>query len=113
MLDCKVMKSVHSQLAKAKFKPEITFGGAYIIFLSDFLQLPAVVTRNPNLYVDQNDWRLGHRLWGSLNAVVILAQPMRQARDPPYAALYVAAAHSEDEVCVNHYIITKWGGALS
>jgi len=30
---------------------------------------------------------LGHRLWRTLNAVVVLTQPMRQARDPPYAAL--------------------------
>src|SRR5579859_4759873 len=85
MLDCKVMESLHSQLAKAKSKPEITFGGGRIIFLSDFLQLPAVI--NPDLYVDQKDWSFGHRLWRSLNAVVILIRPMRQAQDPPYATL--------------------------
>jgi len=80
MLDCKVMESLHSQLAKAKSKPDIPFGGVNIIFLSDFLQLPAVI--NPDLYVNQKDWGLGHCLWRSLNAVVILTRPMRQARDP-------------------------------
>src|SRR5579859_5479707 len=72
MLDCKVMESLHSQLAKAKSKPEITFGGVNIIFLSDFLQLPAVI--NPNLYIDQKDWGFGRRLWRSLNTVVILTR---------------------------------------
>ena len=85
MLDCKVMESLHSQLTKAKSKPEITFGGVNIIFLGDFLQLPAII--NPDLYVDQNNWGLGHRLWRSLNAVVMLTRPMQHARDPPYAAL--------------------------
>jgi hypothetical protein len=85
MLDCKVMESLHTQLTKAKSKPEITFGGVNIIFFGDFLQLPAVV--NPDLYIDQKDWGLGHRLWRSLNAVIVLTQPMRQAHDPLYAAL--------------------------
>jgi PIF1-like helicase len=85
MLDCKVMESLHTQLTKAKSKPEISFGGVNIIFFSDFLQLPAVV--NPDLYIDQTEWSLGHRLWRSLNAVVMLIQPMRQARDPEYADL--------------------------
>jgi hypothetical protein len=80
MLDCKVMKSLHSQS-----KPEITFGGVNIIFLGDFLQLPAVI--NPDLYVKQNGWGLGRHLWRSLNAVVMLTRPMRQAQDPPYATL--------------------------
>jgi hypothetical protein len=64
MLDCKVMESLHSQLAKAKSKPEITFGSVNIIFLSDFLQLPAII--NPDLFVNQNNWGFGHRLWRSL-----------------------------------------------
>jgi ATP-dependent DNA helicase PIF1 len=85
MLDCKVMESLHTQLTKAKSKPEISFGGVNIIFFGDFLQLPAVV--NPDLYIDQHEWGLGHRLWKSLNAVVMLTQPMRQARDPEYADL--------------------------
>jgi PIF1-like helicase len=85
MLDCKVMESLHTQLAKAKSKPEVMFGGVNILFYGDFLQLPAVL--NPDLYRDQNDWPLGHRLWRSLNAVVLLTRPMRQAKDAPYADL--------------------------
>jgi hypothetical protein len=85
MLDCKIIETLHTQLTKAKSKPEIPFGGVNIIFLGDFLQLPAVI--NPDLYVNQKDWGLGHHMWRSLNAVVMLTRPMRQARDPPYAAL--------------------------
>jgi PIF1-like helicase len=85
MLDCKVMESLHTQLSKAKSKADIFFGGVNIIFFGDFLQLPAVV--NPDLYIDQTDWSLGHRLWRSLNTVVMLTQPMRQARDLEYADL--------------------------
>jgi PIF1-like helicase len=85
MLDCKVMESLHTQLAKAKSKPEVMFGGVNILFYGDFLQLPTVL--NPDLYRDQNDWPLGHWLWRSLNAVVLLTQPMRQAKDAPYADL--------------------------
>jgi hypothetical protein len=85
MLDCKVMESLHTQLAKAKSKPEVMFGGVNILFYGDFLQLPAVL--NPDLYRDQNDWPLGHWLWRSLNAVVLLTRPMRQAKDAPYADL--------------------------
>jgi hypothetical protein len=85
MLDCKVMESLHTQLVEAKSKPEIPFGDVNILFFGDFLQLPADV--NPDLYIDQKNWGLGHCLWRSLNAVVILSRPMRQARDPQYAAL--------------------------
>jgi hypothetical protein len=60
------MESLHSQLGKAKFKPNI-------IFLS-------YQPSNPDLYVDQNDWGLGHRLWRTLNAVVMLTRPMRKAQ---------------------------------
>ena len=83
MLDSTVIEHLHSQLAKVKANPEINFGGVNIIFFGDFLQLPAVL--NPDVYVNNNG--LGHRLWRSLNGVVILTQQMRQARDPPYAAL--------------------------
>jgi hypothetical protein len=85
MLDCKVMEHLHTQLSIAKGKPEIHFGGVNIVFFGDFLQLPAIV--NPNLYVDNQNWGLGHHLWRSLNAVVILKEQMRQAGDPEYAAL--------------------------
>jgi hypothetical protein len=83
MLDSTVIARLHSQLGKVKANPEINFGGVNIIFFGDFLQLPAVV--NPDVYVNNNE--LGHRLWRSLNAIVILTQQMRQARDLPYAAL--------------------------
>jgi hypothetical protein len=83
MLDLVVIEHLHSQLGKVKANPEINFGGVNIIFFGDFLQLPAVL--NPDVYVNNNG--LGHRLWRSLNGVVILTQQMRQARDPPYAAL--------------------------
>jgi len=85
MLDCQVMCYLHKQLSIAKANPEVAFGGVNIIFFGDFLQLPAVV--NPDLYVDNKDYPLGHQLWRSLNAVVILTQQMRQAGDPEYAAL--------------------------
>ena len=78
MLYSTVIEHLHPQLAKVKANPEINFGGVNIIFIGDFLQLPAVL--NPDLYVNSNG--LGHRLWRSLNGVVILTQQMRQARDP-------------------------------
>jgi hypothetical protein len=84
MLDCKVMQSLHTQLTKAS-KPEIHFAGVNNIIFGNLLQLSVVV--NPDLYIDQQDWGLGHRLCRSLNAVVMLTRPMRQARDPPYAEL--------------------------
>ena len=83
MLDSKVIEHLHTQLGKVKANPQIDFGGVNIIFFGDFLQLPAVL--NPDVYVNNNG--LGHRLWRSLNGVVILTQQMRQARDPSYAAL--------------------------
>jgi hypothetical protein len=85
MMDCKVMEYLHTQLAIAKANPEVSFGGVNIIFFRDFLQLPAV--RNPDLYIDSKEWGAGHRLWRSLNAVVILKEQMRQAGDPLYASL--------------------------
>lgn len=85
MLDCKVMEDLHKQLAIAKANPETSFGGVNILFFGDFLQLPAVL--NPDLYVDTKKFGLGHRLWRSLNAVVILKQQMRQAGDPLYGGI--------------------------
>lgn len=80
--DCKVIEHLHTQLAIAKANPEISFGGVNIIF---FLQLPAV--RNPDLYVDNKQWGMGHQLWRSPNAVVILREQMRQAQDPEWDAI--------------------------
>src|SRR5579859_5861401 len=85
MLDCQVMDYLHKQLSIAKANPEVAFSGVNIIFFGDFLQLPAVL--NPDLYVDNKDYPLGHQLWRSLNTVVILTQQMRQAGDLEYAAL--------------------------
>src|SRR5579859_6793435 len=50
MLDCKVMESLHSQLAKAKSKPDIPFGGVNIIFLSDFYScLPSSIPTSTSI----------------------------------------------------------------
>jgi len=72
MMDYKVMEYLHTQLAIVKANPEVSFGGVNIIFFGDFLQLPAV--RNPDLYIDSNEWGAGHRLWTSLNAIVFLKE---------------------------------------
>jgi hypothetical protein len=85
MLDCRVMEHLHNQLIIAKSNPDVIFGGVNIIFFSDFLQLPAVI--NPDLYVDNQKYGVGHRLWRSLNAVTILRQQMRQAEDSLYAGI--------------------------
>src|ERR1700685_2104768 len=79
------MESLHKQLTIAKSKPEVEFGGMNMIFFGDFLQLPAVI--NPDLYRDTVTYNKGHKLWRSLNAVVILTKQMRQAGDPECAAL--------------------------
>src|SRR5579859_7534988 len=65
MLDCKVMEGLHKQLTITKSKLEVGFGGMNMIFISDFLQLPAVI--NPDLYRDTVTWNEGHQLWRSLN----------------------------------------------
>jgi ATP-dependent DNA helicase PIF1 len=85
MLNCKVMELLHRQLATTKANPELPFGGVNLIFLSDFLQIPAV--QSLDVYVDDRQYRLGHRLWRSLNAVVNLREQMRQAGDPLYARI--------------------------
>jgi hypothetical protein len=75
MLNCKVIELLHQQLATVKADPELLFGGVNLIFLSDFLQLPAV--QSLDVYVDDRQYGLGHRLWRSLNAVVNLREQMR------------------------------------
>ena len=70
MMDCKVITRLHTQLCKAKSLPELKFGGINIIFMGDFLQIPAV--SRLDLYIDNPKWQQGHHLWQSLNAVVIL-----------------------------------------
>src|SRR5204862_7637674 len=40
-----------------------------------------------DVYVDNpSKWEQGHRLWRSLNAVVLLTEQMRQSEDPEFAA---------------------------
>jgi PIF1-like helicase len=85
MMDCKIMEYLHTQLAIAKARLDVSFGGINIIFFGDFLQLSAV--RNPDLYIDSKEWGAGHHLWRSLNAVIILKEQIRQAGDPLYASL--------------------------
>jgi ATP-dependent DNA helicase PIF1 len=85
MLSCKIMEVLHKQLSTAKANPELPFGGINILFFGDFLQLPAV--RSSDVYIDDKKYGLGHRLWRSLSAVVILNEQMRQAGDPLYAAI--------------------------
>ena len=84
-MDCKVIEDLHKQLTIVKAKPEVEFGAMNIIFIGDFLQLPAVI--NPDLYRDTITRRHGHQLWRLLNAVVILKEQVRQVEDPDYAAL--------------------------
>jgi hypothetical protein len=52
ILDCKVIEDLHKQLIIAKAKPEVEFGGTNIIFIGDFLQLPAVI--NPDYIATQS-----------------------------------------------------------
>ena len=95
-------------MAITKANPEIPFGGVNIIFLGDFLQLPAV--RNPDLYVDNKQFSLGHQLWRSLNAVMILKEQMLQAGDPLWAGILSRIRHRipmDDDI----RILRDWIGA--
>jgi PIF1-like helicase len=87
MLSCQTMVSLNAQLMKIKNHPTVIFGDVNLIFFGDFLQFPAV--SRLDLYMDrpESKYALGHDLWRSLNAVVILRQQMRQAEDPEYAAM--------------------------
>src|SRR5204862_6090211 len=85
MMDCKVITRLHTQLCKAKSLPGLKFGGVNIIFMGDFLQIPA--DSHFDLYIDNPRWQQGHYLWRSVNAVVILRKQMRQEKDPRYAEL--------------------------
>jgi hypothetical protein len=101
MLSCQTMVSLNAQLMKIKNHPTVTFGGVNLIFFGDFLQFPAV--SRLDLYMDRprSEYALGHNLWRSLNAAVILRQQMRQAKDPDYAALLQRVRYripSEDDI---------------
>jgi hypothetical protein len=86
MLDCKMMIKLHNKLCSANSsKDDIILGGFNILFFSNFLQLPSVSSYH--LYTANSQYHLGHHLWRSLNAVVILTEQMRQAGDPRYAQL--------------------------
>jgi len=85
MMDCNVLSRLHTQLSLLKSRPSDLFGGINIIFLGDFLQFPSV--SRMDVYLNTERCESGHRLWRSLNAVVILKKQMRQANDPEYASL--------------------------
>jgi hypothetical protein len=86
MLDCKLIIKLHNKLCSAKSsKQQVKFGGLNILFLGDFLQLPSC--SKSYLYVLNPPYQLGHHLWRSLNAVVILREQMRQAGDQRWADL--------------------------
>jgi hypothetical protein len=85
MMDCNVLSRLHTQLTLLKSRPSDLFGGINVIFLGDFLQFPSV--SRMDVYLNTERYESGHRLWRSLNAVVILKKQMRQANDPEYASL--------------------------
>jgi PIF1-like helicase len=86
MLDCKMMIKLHNKLCSANSsKDDVILGGFNILFFGDFLQLPSISPYH--LYTANSPYHLGHHLWRSLNAVVILTEQMRQAGDPRYAQL--------------------------
>ena len=61
MFDCKNLVDLHTALSNAKRNPGEDFGGLNVIFMGDFLQMPAVSCRD--LYVTKpSEWALGHRL---------------------------------------------------
>jgi len=87
MLSCQTMVSLNAQLMKIKNRPSMSFGGVNLVFFGDFLQFSAVSRLDLYMQNPENKYALGHDLWRSLNACVILRQQMRQAEDPAYAAL--------------------------
>ena len=95
--------------SQAAYYRQIKTGGWIRRHEHDFLQLPAVI--NPDLYRDTVTWNEGHRLWRSLNAVIILKEQMRQAGDPDCAALLsrlrVRQPTDEDIETLNSRIGTK------
>jgi len=87
-MDAKLLNTLHAQLAKIKSDPDSDFGKVNILFAGDFLQLPTV-TRQDVYLSDHTDSevREAHLHWRKLNAVIVLKQQMRQAKDQRYAAL--------------------------
>ena len=80
------MVQLHNKLCIAKSSlASVKFGRLNIIFLGDFLQLPCISAYY--LYMNKPMYQLGHTLWRSLNAVVILTEQMRQIDDPLWAQI--------------------------
>jgi hypothetical protein len=85
MMDTDVITSASTKLDQAKSLPSEKFGGVNVIFMGDFLQLASV--SSGDLYINNAKTRIGHDIWRSLNAVVILRHQIRQAGDLRYAQL--------------------------
>ncbi len=86
IMGARLIITLHNKLCVAKASPAgVIFGGINLIFLGDFLQLPSISSYH--LYTDKPLYQLGHDLWRSFNAVMILKIPMRQMEDPRYASL--------------------------
>ena len=85
-MGAKPMIQLHNKLCLAKSSEKsVIFGGFNIIFIRDFLQLPSISSYH--LYTNKPLYQLGHHLWQSLNAAVILETQMRQINDRRYAEL--------------------------
>jgi len=88
MMDVKLLSTLHTQLVKIKSTPDSDFGGVNILFAGDFLQLLTV--SHQDVYLSDHtdkEAREAHLHWRKLNAVVILKQQMRQAKDQRLADL--------------------------
>lgn len=57
MMDTNVISNISTELGRAKSNPSEKFGGINVIFMGDFLQLPAVSSRD--LYIDNAKRRTG------------------------------------------------------
>jgi hypothetical protein len=92
MMDAKLLSTLHTQLVKIKSDPDLDFGGVNILFAGHFLQLPTV-SRQDVYLSDHTDKevREAHLHWRKLNAVVVLKQQMRQAKDQRLANLQWSA----------------------
>src|SRR5205814_4124354 len=85
MMDCKMLVNLNMNLKEAKSQYDDYFGGINIIFMGDFLQLATI--SHLDVYINKSsEWEDGHRLWRSINLVVLLTEQMRQSDDPKFAA---------------------------
>jgi len=104
MMDTNVIVNISTELGHAKSVPSEKFGGVNVIFMGDFLQLPAVSSRD--LYVDNAKTRTGHDIWRSLNVVMILRHQIRQAGDPHYTQLSCGSISPPMRTSI--YSIPEW-----